>query len=488
MKKVAMAIIFTIMLGATACAGTTQTVLSTPSVAPTQTVSETNADKAYRALAEALTDKIAEWNRRVSEGSTIKLVATGEEVINGANCWTFALGTDSPEKFTAEEHYAVNESGEVYILDILSGEYSPYDPAAQTALVDNSQTYIGMMTQEYIGGNIAEIPMIMYDGQQVAFEEYGFRNPEIEPINNVIKNGIQQEYNAFIESADAGVGTIEIRLYPFTTDDMLQVVVTHIQYPIYGTDGELFTVNFDKANNHAVYAEDIMAERGLTEDGIAERAAELYIPESDGMSISNVAVKGFLKKGEDVAFLLEADVENTEADTWKHFFTISPDYDELIQLNGECLFDPALLDVMDPPLVYGQDKTLSLEFDTTGLDVIIPDAEYSLDGLVYYKVERLTSAEYGEDTVRAKVADLENINADGIEISSLSEPPENISSYPVWKLSYTTGSNEDTSLCVDIYIQTDGADYRFHAVVDADYEADYAADLAKRVNSLCWSE
>jgi len=56
-----------------------------------------------------------------------KLVEKGEEVIDGITCKIFSLGTDHPENFVAEEHFAISPNGNIYTLDILQGsEWIPY--------------------------------------------------------------------------------------------------------------------------------------------------------------------------------------------------------------------------------------------------------------------------------------------------------------------------------------------------------------------------
>ena len=50
---------------------------------------------------------------------------TGEGVVDGQKCYLFSYGDNSQEKFTAFEHYAVTGGGEIYIMDILTGEYEP---------------------------------------------------------------------------------------------------------------------------------------------------------------------------------------------------------------------------------------------------------------------------------------------------------------------------------------------------------------------------
>lgn len=65
----------------------------------------------------------AELSDQISEG--MALVSNGESDIDGRHCWTFSLGSDTSEKFTAEEHYAVTDTGEIFVLDAIAGVYRP---------------------------------------------------------------------------------------------------------------------------------------------------------------------------------------------------------------------------------------------------------------------------------------------------------------------------------------------------------------------------
>jgi hypothetical protein len=64
---------------------------------------------------------LAALGDKVREGTA--LAATGEDEIEGRRCRTFSFGANTPEKFTAEEHYAVTDDGEVFVLDILENRY-----------------------------------------------------------------------------------------------------------------------------------------------------------------------------------------------------------------------------------------------------------------------------------------------------------------------------------------------------------------------------
>lgn len=55
------------------------------------------------------------------------IVETGDEEINGEMCKLFSVGTDSQEKFMAEQHFAVSPNGDIYYIDILQGaDWIPY--------------------------------------------------------------------------------------------------------------------------------------------------------------------------------------------------------------------------------------------------------------------------------------------------------------------------------------------------------------------------
>ena len=235
--------------------------------------------------------------------------------------------------------------------------------------VDNSQTEIGVMTQEYAGNNIAEILMIFYDGGQPVFEEYNWKNPEIEIINNTIKSGIQQLYNSFMlynnfmnnYNEEESSGWIEIKSYPFTSDEWLQIVTTSVIYPTYGTDGDIESYNFNKTQNRYVTYYDAIEDLGLTEEiiiqNVKDSALDSQINDSS-ISIGEVQIKGFLMiPGESdiyTLFLLEILLENSESTSWKTFYAYVPQLAELYQLSSSCLFDPYDMDEMNPPLSYAQ--------------------------------------------------------------------------------------------------------------------------------------
>lgn len=78
-----------------------------------------------------LNEAVFALKQRMSANGKIALVPTREETVNGEHAFLFALGADTPEKFTAEYHFAVTESGQVLVMDIMNGtEYVEYTDEA----------------------------------------------------------------------------------------------------------------------------------------------------------------------------------------------------------------------------------------------------------------------------------------------------------------------------------------------------------------------
>jgi hypothetical protein len=284
-----------------------------------------------------------------------QIVFLGNETINGENYLKFAFGKNTPEKFTAEVHLAVAEDGSVYILDVVCNEYVPFDfvyfgdssKDDNTIENESNNVWISFPTQEYKGDSIAEIPYFNYDGS---------KNPTIDSMNSLVVHGIGKTYDDFINS-DHGYNWIEIKSYPFTSDDYIQVVVTHIVYPTYGTDGNLFSINYDKNTNSFITTSVAMDQLGMTQDQLLHNVGDLFKPDSSRESIQDVKLAGFLyvkgKSEEIIELLLEITVDNLDANTWKSFYSYIPEYNELTKMmNTECLFDPYDMDQMDPPLTY----------------------------------------------------------------------------------------------------------------------------------------
>jgi hypothetical protein len=59
---------------------------------------------------------------QLSEGFSI--LSSGEGTVNGQRAFLFETGKSESDRFTAEEHYAVTDDGDVWILDITTNEWN----------------------------------------------------------------------------------------------------------------------------------------------------------------------------------------------------------------------------------------------------------------------------------------------------------------------------------------------------------------------------
>lgn len=188
--------------------------------------------------------------------------------------------------------------------------------------INNDKTKLCMMEQEYKGNNIAEIPMISYDGSQPALAVYGRKNPEIEMINNEIKNGIMQLYNGYRDAEDENEW-IEIKTYPFTSKRLIQFIITSVMLPDYGTDGDLMSFNFDKVNNERIYVETALERLGIDKEFIEKSVQKLFLPSYGKQYVGKVEIAGFrLINDNTTEFFLKMFITNPDADPWDGFSAI----------------------------------------------------------------------------------------------------------------------------------------------------------------------
>ncbi|MDR1537894.1 MAG: hypothetical protein LBU32_07845 [Clostridiales bacterium] len=224
--------------------------------------------------------------------------------------------------------------------------------------LDSSKTEIGMMTQEYLGMNIAEIPMIVYDSSNPQLDKFSGHNFELDSINDSIMNSIQRIYDNFKDRANLGSEIIEIRAYPFTSSEFLQFVVTSSSYPSYGTDGDMFSVNYYIYYNRAMSIEDVLSQLRISKEELSEKAKLLYAPETPGETVKAVDCVAFLlNQGPDrnlTRLLLQVQTESPEAGSWKRFYQFTPETIELKKLNPKQLFNPSEMDQKNPPLSYAR--------------------------------------------------------------------------------------------------------------------------------------
>jgi len=216
-----------------------------------------------------------------------------------------------------------------------------------TPVIDNSETTVSMMTQEYDKSNIAEIPMISYDG----------KNPVIEMLNNDIKQGIQQKYNSFVNAPEDDMW-IEIKTYPFTDKRMIQLIITDIIYPNYGTDGDIVSYNFDKDNNEWISVAIALERLDIDNKFVEKGVKRLFVPSNEEEQVDNIEIAGFRYIDSNTTeFFLKIAVINPSADPYDGIFiyTYSPQKQTLTRFDIKHFLNSSHQpDKMTPPLYYGR--------------------------------------------------------------------------------------------------------------------------------------
>ena len=236
----------------------------------------------------------------------------------------------------------------VILLAVFAAVAAPFVAEASPRIV--------AATQKYYAQNIVEI-LELKDSA---------KNSEIDAFNNAVRATVGEFYDAYAKQSaeNPGYGEtywVEIRSYPFENENFLQVVTSYIEYPAYGTSGEIASFNYDRKNNRFITLADILREYGYTENSLAERVKEWWTPDEGFHSIADIKAKGFIifegSWGRDVQILLEVELDaRPEADTWTYFYSFSLFDDKqelrnpLDQMTEDCLFDPISVVMMKPPL------------------------------------------------------------------------------------------------------------------------------------------
>ena len=221
---------------------------------------------------------------------------------------------------------------------------------------------IGVTLQRYDKDNIAEILGIYYDGKQT--------NPEIDAINRAIKTELKDLYDDFMSNYyEEDFSSIDIKSYPFTSDEYLQIVSTYAVSPSY-SEGHMKSYNYSKKEDRYITLADAMKHLGLTKDIIERKAKELYVPYApdnpnefvEEEFIYKAEPVGFLirqgEQGPYTTFLLEVSINSVYVSYMEPMlYAYIPQTNKLYYLNS-CLFDPSEMDQsvynMERPLSYMQ--------------------------------------------------------------------------------------------------------------------------------------
>lgn len=209
---------------------------------------------------------------------------------------------------------------------------------------------IKLLTQEYDGDTVVEIPVFSIGGKQEELEAF---NRQMQDMAN--------EYAAFKQSeSHAGGAWADIKTYPRTGDRYVQVVVKKIYYPNYATRGELFGLCFDTEEQKVVTVEDAFDQFGLSEAGLRQRFLETVGEPYEGDHLEKIEYSAVLMGEGSAAIYCRVFYTSTLTDNRDELYCYSTETGTFTDLRDEVLADPDTLDDFDTPLSYDQ-ETLTPE-------------------------------------------------------------------------------------------------------------------------------
>lgn len=151
----------------------------------------------------------------------------------------------------------------------------------------------------------------------------GDESDAIDEINSEIEK-LYDTYSIYnTEDAD---GFCEVKYKLFENERYVSIIVSDIEYPNYGTDGNLHGWTLDKKLNKVVSAEDALEEAGLTSEQILSELSEKYrvvdesnanFIESDYIDISDICVVYKYDSNPTFYFLADYMVQGAE-DWWTY--------------------------------------------------------------------------------------------------------------------------------------------------------------------------
>lgn len=218
-------------------------------------------------------------------------------------------------------------------------------PSSQASSISSSQTIsiptISMQIQNYDNDNIIEIPKFDADNNEAA-----------DRFNYQIADELIDEYNEFTTKARPNE-YIEIKSYPFTDNKYVQVVVTEIEYPTYGNQGEIHSYNYDISNNKIITLSEAMKNFNITNNSIRQAFSKYYQPQANEV-LDSVEAEAFRMVGDNIHIYLDVSFDNPQSDDFDLIYTYDVSQNTFTPYDGTCLVDPAEPDVMTPPLSYAQ--------------------------------------------------------------------------------------------------------------------------------------
>lgn len=204
-----------------------------------------------------------------------------------------------------------------------------------------------MVDQIYDGDFIIEVPAFA-SGQLDSSQ----RDDALEALNAAIISFSNSAYDPYI--INDGVFWSELKAYPYTSSSYVQIIMTKIEYPIYGTDGEIMSFNYEFQNDVIITLEDAISANDIDTAQIKRELSNSGLL-SDTQSVVELTISAFriLDDG-NADFYITAFIGSSQTDGWDSIFVYHTSDKSFESYSREILAGSDVPDVMDPPLYYGR--------------------------------------------------------------------------------------------------------------------------------------
>jgi hypothetical protein len=267
-----------------------------------------------------------------------------------------------------------------------------------------------------------DLAMIEYIELSADFQTY---TPAMVELNDAVYEEVGNRINRYEELLEESenntknyIGGINIWGYSISDENYIQIYHTILEYPTYGTEGDLFGFVYDIAEDDYVTLDEFMETVGTTADELSDEITEIFASTNPTDTVNSVNIKTFnlmlSPDGEySYGFMFEMETTAEKAEeSWKRFYMYTPFDGEVWEMNSEQLFDPYSVDQYDPPLHCNEGwmdyyNSLSSVGDD-GQGDVIPDSEtFGILQGDYYRERDMAAAHftfYGTENVDAYYA------------------------------------------------------------------------------------
>ncbi|MEG1411030.1 MAG: hypothetical protein RSD36_14435 [Terrisporobacter sp.] len=223
---------------------------------------------------------------------------------------------------------------------------SSVSSAQETPTKDD--VYIDMQIQKYgyksnLGEEIFEIPL---------FVSKTGDNKEINKLNDSIAP-LLNYYNGnygFKQDED----TCEVKSYPFTSDNYLQVITTATIYPNSNSQGEIFSYNYDIKNEKILTLQDAYKKDKKTETQVINEIKTSFNKRRSNKKIKllKIEVNCFLIDEDNIKYFIKINISNPKSKDINIICTYNSHESSLEEYDGICLINPKQPDKFEPYLCY----------------------------------------------------------------------------------------------------------------------------------------